>query len=459
MENGETTPDDIASLIENHFGYDEVDNCRNNTDGISPVIWEFAGQAAYRAIHPILMSPEAVYVLVFDLSKKLFDKAGGNGEENCSIPNPDSEDSNLDHIMRWMDLVHSLKHSTDGETLPPVILVGTHADCVKEDPERIMECLLDRFCKNTVLGKHVAGSTVVDNTRAGKELGQEDQRIARLRRLILKVANKMPHTKKEVPLQWLYIESKIQDKAQSGVKYIPKRSFKEEIVQNVCEIQGVGDVEPILHFLHDRGTVIYHEHANNPNGLVVLDPQWLVNVLCKIITAVTPSREEDIDIRSHRKRLREEGILAKELLDHACRELGVDQVQQSLLFLMEKVNLLFRYPSEDNKEIYLVPSMLTKRPGREIIPTANDALSSPVYLTFETEYVPVGLFSQLAVYFGVWAAKKSSCKQQQIYANAARFVLEDKNFLGLSCFKSVIKLHLWSQDNWCDSGFHSEVYR
>lgn len=458
----DTIPDDISSLVEENFGDDEVDNCKDNdSDGIWPVIWDFAGQAVYRAIHPIFMCPEAVYVLAFDLSKNLFDKAGGNTGNNPSVPNPDSEDSNLDHIMRWMDMVHSLKHSAESETLPPVILVGTHADSVKEDPDRIMDCLLDRFCKNRLLGEHIAGSVAVDNTRAGKTLGQEDPGIVRLRRQILEVANKLPHTKKEVPLQWLYIESKIQHEAQCGVKYIPKLSFKGEIVEKFCKIQ-VDDVEAILNFLHDRGTIIYHENANDSNGLVVLDPQWLVNVLCKIITVV-PSREEKINIRSHRKKLKEKGILAKELLDHACREQGLEQVEQSLLFLMEKFNLLFRCPSIDNEEIYLVPCMLTARPGKEIIPTAVDTSSSPMYVTFKTEYVPIGLFSRLVVLFGVWASTKSSCEQQQIFANAARFVLDGKNFLGLVCFKSVIKLLVWSQDKldpFCnDSGFHSEVYR
>lgn len=454
---------DVENLTEDDLGYDEVDNCRDEADGICPVIWDFAGQAVYSAIHPMFMSPEAVYVLVFDLSKSLFDKTGENSGDNRSASNPHNEDSNLDHIMRWMDMVRSLRRSTEDDTLPPVILVGTHADCVK-NPETVMNSLLDRFCRHPLLGEHVAGSVVVDNTRGGKARGQEDPQIVRLRRMILDEANKMPHTKREVPRQWLDIESKIhQEKAQSGVKYIPKRSFKEEIVEKACNIQDVGDVEPILHFLHDRGTIIYHEHANDSHNLVILDPQWLVNVLCKIITVV-PSRDESITIRSHRKKLQEKGILAKELLDHTCKELGVDQVQQSLLFLMEKFNLLFRCPSKDNQEIYLVPCMLKARTGREIVPLANDTSSPPVYLTFKTEYVPVGLFSRLVVPFGVLAATKSSCEQQQIYANAARFVLDGKNFLGLVCFKSVIKLHLWSQDNsdpfgYGDSGLHAEVYR
>lgn len=43
-------------------------------DGIWPVIWDFAGQALFRAIHPIFMSSEAVYVLVWDLTRDLMPK-------------------------------------------------------------------------------------------------------------------------------------------------------------------------------------------------------------------------------------------------------------------------------------------------------------------------------------------------------------------------------------------------
>ena len=38
-------------------------------DTIWPVIWDFAGQDIYHAIHPIFMSPDDIYLLAFDLTK------------------------------------------------------------------------------------------------------------------------------------------------------------------------------------------------------------------------------------------------------------------------------------------------------------------------------------------------------------------------------------------------------
>lgn len=126
---------------------DEVDGARSNSPEIELVVWELSGQGAYRAIHPMFMTPDAVYVLVFDLSKGLFDQATAKDNENGSATNSENEDSNLDCIMRWMDILNSMRYSAADEILPPVLLVGTHADCVNGNPRSIMDALLDRFRK------------------------------------------------------------------------------------------------------------------------------------------------------------------------------------------------------------------------------------------------------------------------------------------------------------------------
>ena len=124
---------------------------------------------------------------MFDLSKNVY---ANSGEEN---------DSGLHNILRAMDTVHSFKQTIERETFPPVILVGTHADCVTpDDPDKKMECLSERFCDNSLMKEHVRKSIVVNNTLA-------DSGIIRLRKLILEEAEMMPHTKKEIPLIWLYI--------------------------------------------------------------------------------------------------------------------------------------------------------------------------------------------------------------------------------------------------------------
>ena len=432
-------PNQISSFPEENLEHDELDT----SDGIWPVIWELSGKAVDRAIHPIFMSPDAVYLLVFDISKNLFAK-----EATC-------KDSTVHHIMKCVDTVHSIKQSTEGIQSKSVCLVGTHADCVTDGPERKMEQLSKKLCQNPLVEELVVGQFSVDNTQAGQASGKEDPEIVRLRREILEVAKTMPHTRKEIPLHWLKIESEIEQNTRKGKSYVPKGKFKEEIVDKVCTLEEGGDLEQVLQFLHDRGTIIYHDDRKNPDGLVVLDPQWLVNVIRQILN-VELSKSETMTACKRRQLLQEEGILTAQCLDDACSKLGVNEIKQSLIFIMEKFNLLCRF---QNEPMYIVPCMLTEIREKEIIPETADDGCPPVYLTFKSEYVPVGLFTKLVSLFGAWAAAKSSCQQQRMFANAACFVLDEKNFLGLVCYKSVIKLQVWSDDSHQDSGSQSEVCR
>ena len=273
---------------------------------------------------------------------------------------------------------------------------------------------------------------------------QEDARIVSLRKKIVDVADAMPQTKSEFPLKWLQIENEIYEEAKQGAKYKTRKQFRLEIADRVCQFEEEDDFEHLLNFLHDRGTIVNHDRADNPDGLVVLDPQWLIDVLCKIVK-VKQEGDEELAIFSLRQDLREKGILDPKLLDHACKTLELSNIKDSLLFIMKKFNLLCECKGEDGKPVYLVPCMLTAKPEEILIPPVVKG-PKPVYVTFDTNYVPTGLFSRLLVLFSEWAASRTSCKQQRLFANAARFVVGKSTCLSLVCNKSVIKVHIWEMN-------------
>lgn len=521
---GNSMPTEIVRLLDGKRKeeFAEIPN------GVWPVIWDLAGQAVYRAIHPIFMSPEAVYVLVFDLTKNLCApaqcKVKSEGQEEVEIAAPDSGDTNLDHIMRWLDLVHSLRNSERSEKLPPVLIVGSHSDCADSKRMDILKKFLSRNAR--VFSEHIVQTLTVDNTRAGQPLSEEDLQIVKLREEILSVADTLPHTKIEVPLKWLEVENRVFDLSKRGEKYMTRRRFKTEVAylegngscfsdgvhssdnsvchvddSNYCtddeddndddnddegdnddddvddgcddeddpenndnesnflsddadadeewdiegEVDEDDDFEHLLHFLHDRGTIVYHNRVSNPDGLVVLDPQWLIDVLCKIIT-VKQQGKENLYILSLRQDLQEKGILHSQLLDHACKNLDLFDIKDSLLFIMKRFNLLFECKDKLKNPIYLVPCMLTTKPVEDLMGPILEGYA-PVYITFNTNYVPAGLFSRLLVLFGEWAASKTSCEQQQLFANGARFFVGNITCLGFASSKSVIKMHIWAMDN------------
>lgn len=417
-------------------------------EGIWMLIWDFAGQTVYRAIHPLFMSPDAVYVLVSDLTKELSETAVCHVKEpnhpEGKVAAPDSEDTNLDHIMRWMDSVHSLKQSESlpsslGKSLPPVILVGTHVDELEGSSEKekmfheLSSVLTEKFAD------HITANFAIDNTKAGSSSSQE---VVDLRKHIIDLATVMPHVKKKIPLQWLYVEKQVYKTSSQGTKYVTKQTFKDQIAKQCCQFDREDDIEELLHFLYARGTIVYHDCSKSEDSLVVLDPQWLTEVLCQIITA----KPNKFRLLKCYRNVQDKGILVEELIDEACERLELKHIKEPLIAIMEAFNLIFKWKEEDGKFCYYVPCMLTKTEDVNIISTGVGPAS--VFLTFNTKYVPSGLFSRLVVLFWEWASSKCyKFKQPDLCANAAKFFIGRVNRIRFVCFKSVIRLQIWAEDS------------
>ena len=423
-------------------------------DTIWPVIWDFAGQDIYHAIHPIFMSPDDIYLLAFDLTKDLQDRAvcqvNMHGNEEKTVEHRNTKDTNLDHVMRWMNLIHALKNSNGNKrspsddllppSLPPVFLVGTHADLV--DPSKTNEFKQKFIGVMNTLYDHVVDVLPIDNTKSGEQEGQE--KILALKEKLLRLAENMPHTRNQIPLQWHRVEKELSQTFWQEKKYIKKEIF-QQIASQFCTFQKDDDVDALLYFLHARGSVIYGEPTNDEDGIVFLDPPWLISLLTEIIN-VNPLDEEASAYSRYRKDLQEKGILHKELLDFGFRRLELGDVKDTFISLMEKFNLICKWPSRDpNEPLILVPCMLTSKGKEE---NCEDEMPSaccaPLYLTFKgTNYVPVGLFCRLVAFFG----KRLSVilEEEHTYtldADEAQFSLKADHFISLVCHKRVIELSI-----------------
>ena len=447
----EEVPEKVLSLIDH--GLEEKDTSDN--EDIWPFVWDFAGQAVYHAIHPIFLSQEAIYVLVSDLSKELSAPAQCRmrppNHDEIVVNSPYVEDTNLDHMMRWLDLVHSLgrpefqiRSANSRDVLPPVVLVGTHADGVR-DPCKEMESVHETICSMAhpaTLGHISKELFFIDNTNPNRE---DDPQIVSLRAQLLNLARKMPHINKVIPMQWLRVEQKVDEMVKKGMYYIGKKRFAEDISGGICRSNGPDDVEELLHFLQARGRVIYQDLPENPDGLVVLDPQWLIKILCEIIT-VSPPWKDDLIIQRDYQVLGKKGLLSQQLLNRAFDHLKLNDIGNSLIHIMESFDVICNSKNCKGEDYpFFVPCML-KSPKKNTRHTNMRTGPLPVFLTFNTNYIPSGLFCRLVVHFWEWASQLcGSCTAPSLFSNAARFNVSEEYQLALECHKTVIELKIWTQ--------------
>ena len=445
-------PDEVAERIK--ILQKEIEKERVGDDAeMYSIVWDFAGQPVYYATHPLFLTQRAVYLLVFDLSRGLHARADPTVKQGMYSMILDNHDckSNLAYLDFWMTWVASIANRDDNQqirlgqspsNIPPVFLVCTHADepCGGADPFVLAREVFGSLETKPYKNQLYQDVFVVDNTKSGSKA--ECSEVKRLWEKVLAVAKELPHMKEDYPIKWLRFEKALQFTVKDGKKWISLEETRL-IASKVCHIEDQG-FATLLNFLHDQRILIHFDSSPLLNNMVILDPQWLVDLFTSVIT-VKPGPYEGKE-RELWRRLQTEGILEYKLLELVWGPLLIPKVIfPSLLKIMEKFSLLCPWPSSDAScgKQYLVPSMLMSHPPKDIIKLVASAQIPSFYIRFESGHVPPGFFPRLLMQFFQWGQGEVwSAENPHLYANFARFYTsaDDDCSVILACHSTCIEV-------------------
>ena len=317
-------PDNVAKLIEKMLG--DVDKVEDKED-IHSMLWDFGGQSVYYVTHPLFLTSRAIYILVNDLSQNPLERAKSVMKQGMYETTEDSMDfrTNFDYLDFWMSSIASLGIEDYGDQqgseskilpdkLPPVFLVCTHADIPYDggDPRTPAYKVFGSLQSKPYQTHLYDDVFVVDNTKSGRE--SECSEVVRLRTEILDVAKELPQMKEAIPIQWMRYEKALQVMKEDGHKCIPLDRAKQ-VASEECNIIDDKQFHTLLNFLHDRRIFIHFDDTPELNRLVVLDPQWLIDVFKGVIT-IRPYSGKEKKFKKLWCKLESEGILDEKLLEH-----------------------------------------------------------------------------------------------------------------------------------------------
>ena len=395
-------PEDISTLVQRLL------ETNNDEDDIYSTIWDFGGQSVYYDTHPIFLTKKAIYILTCDLSHDPNQKANAPTKKGMSGKKEDTycSKTNLDCLNFWMSSVYSLvcpntipQETLAPEMLPPVFLVCTHAD----EPyrtDKIPGDLANEIygsLKEKVYGELLKGLFVVDNTKSGS--GDECQGVIKLREKVFSFAKELPQMKEAIPLKWLKYEKVLHlwSERREWIRIEEAR----QIAKKECGIDDDVQFRTILNFLHDQRVLIHFSESPELENMVILRPQWLIDVFKEVIT-VKSWQDVDENFEQLWCNLEKNGVLDEKLLDHAWRDLLDKQeptYKSSLISIMERFNLLCPWPSDETTKQYLVPSMLMSPPTKDILKHLACVRVPSLFVAFDSGRVPPGLFSRLLLLF------------------------------------------------------------
>ncbi|XP_078354091.1 uncharacterized protein LOC144638729 isoform X2 [Oculina patagonica] len=441
---------EIAALAETLLQDDGLEN-----GDVYSMLWDFAGQSVYYVTHVLFLTARAIYFLVYDLSQNPHDRAKPLMKQGVykSFQDRSNLKTNLDYLDLWMTSVSSLasqdednigpKSESLPKKLPAVFLVCTHADNPHggRNPREMANEIFG-FLKKKPYGPHLYDVFCVDNTKSGSE--SECPEVTRLREEVLAVSNKLPYIDEAIPIKWLKYEKALQMMLELGYKWISLDRAKY-IASKVCKIGGDDETKTLLNFLHDLRILIHFDDSPELNTLVVLDPQWLIDVFKKVIT-VRPYHWKEKEFEDLWCKLEGEGILDENLVKHVWSDLNHQrETFEGLIAIMEKFGLLCPWPLSDGScsKRYLVPSMLKSHPPEALVKLAASAQVPSLFVKFESGQVPSGLFPRLLLQFFQWGKEEFwRPGNPKLYHNFARFFMSGDEGCSviLQCHSSSIEV-------------------
>ena len=462
-------PDEVAAVTETLLQTE----LKDNREDIYSTLWDFAGQSVYYETHPIFLTARAVYCLVYDLRLNPDDQAKSLSKQGVRKKYEESLSmkTNFDHLDFWMRSVASLARCQDEhidvvptsnllpDKLPPVFLVCTHADTLdaSSNPKDLADNVLDRLMSKPY-DAHLVDVFFVDNTKSGSE--SECLEVIRLRRKVLAVAAELSHTKEVIPFKWLAFVKAVQACKENGIKHISLEQAKDIALH--YGINKDFEIKALIGYLHDLRILIHFDDSPELNEMVVLDPQWLIDVFKKVIT-VQPHRDcTERRIQKLWRKLEKEGILDEKLLVHMWEPLFENRATFDILIaIMEKFTLLCPWPSDDESKSYLVPSMSRSHPPNKIRDLVASAQIPSLFVKFENGYVPHGLFPRFVLQCfqrgkdAFLLPVKASAPQ--LFHNFSRFFVATTEgeicSLVFSCHTSTIEVVVLSEDDHETAGF------
>ena len=444
-----TVPEEVAAVAE-QFLRGDVDD---STEDIYFTFWDFAGQSVYYVTHPLFLATRAMFLLVYDLSLNPDDEAKPVLKQGVFEESEESYDlkTNFDYLDFWMKSVASLARGqaegsrleeTPSVKLPPVFLVCTHADKPygRGDPRKLARKIFGCL-KRKPYGAHLCDVFWIDNTSLSAN-NSDCPEVVRLRHEIIAVAKELPFINETIPINWLKFENALQAKKEVGNKRISLESARD-IAKNDCNIVDEKEFETLMNFLHDIRSLIHYEDTVRLNTLVVLDPQWLVDVFKKVIT-VKPYDPQEKEFLHLWRKLESKGVLDEKLVAHVWGPLFEDkETLESLIGIMERFSLLCPWSvhASSNSQ-YLVPSMLMSCPTTELLDLVESANIPSLFVKFSNGEVPPAFFSRLVVQFIQWGRERFwSEETPQLFRGFARFYTsEDACSVIFICHSSFVEV-------------------
>jgi Leucine-rich repeat (LRR) protein len=314
-------------------------------------VWDFAGQDVYYTTHSFFLTPNTIYLVVFDLSR-----------------NDEVQMSRIDY---WIQSIQTRA----GTSLSYILLVGTHTD----DSGSYAPQLISKLTRRWVVSRDVLALCTVSC--------KNGQGIEALKTTLNATATKFGLASQVYPKSWLQIGEVLKGlmMTQPWISYEKLNEISRQFYVSSSTLD-LG----VLPALKDLGIVLHFSPDPQLQDTVFINPQFIIKAFADVLTI------------KHRGFIKSDGVLLVKDLHHLWQDERRLFNDSSLIKLFELFDVAIRL----NESRLLVPALLNDDAPRNLnefwphgLGSQADLSARPERVFFRRNYkfkfLPLGFFPKL----------------------------------------------------------------
>ena len=361
-------------------------------------LWDCGGQPVFLEVLPIFLTSRTMFLLLFNAAKNLnepwesiYHRKGKKfleGEVNMST---------LQMMERWIALIYShLYEKHDNPGYPRVMAIGTRGDELQcgEDPENVLKELEDSLRSKPAMHHVLKQPIIIDNTTSGKGI-HEDPGYRIVRQAMFDMTSSQLK-KKDTPIAWILFRKFLQLFQRSpGANII---SLNDAIAISALARMQHDQVHAVLVFYHELGVLLYYPGIKGLHEKIILNPQWFVDCLGKILTLPGADVEGRFEDKMEWDLLRNKGILVEKLYNYVlgkCEGIEPKELIELLMYFQLAVEVKTdEYFNKEAKQ-YFVPAVLPYSLTPPVVDNSSIKVA-PLHVTFDAGFPIPGFFTRFS---------------------------------------------------------------
>ncbi|CAG2205293.1 unnamed protein product [Mytilus edulis] len=402
-------------------------------------LWDFAGQKDFYATHQVFMSKCAVYLLVTD------------SLEFSTVENQGLDfEGSANYVSFWFDAIHCYWSTTmKGRLDPPIIVVCTNEDKIKEPSERDklqkqFKDNLGQVMKDQEKKGHLRNVYFISNTEDSDIVFEE------IRKDISRQAMDMEDWGKDCPLKWLLFQQVLLKLKDTKIPISSTKTLLKIAKHEDIGISEESEVKRCLQYCNDNGTVIYFDEENLED-YVILDPKWLINAFRCL---VSDKIDNVIEVSDDWQNLKDTGQLTDSLISRLFQKeptLKFDDNKAHLIEVMKRFDIIVNL--KDSTALYM-PCMIKSCSFSEVQKQFCDGSQSfykTSWLCLEFKFLPPAFFNHVIAWYikqyhvSVIIDKQIRRKRNALYRQVGVFDLDSSGCEQLVVCEgpNTIALQVW----------------